>query len=162
MEFQIHSKTHGTFTVLVDDEDADLVRQHTWHVSKDRNGTFYVKTNIRRADGRYRRGYLSRMIMGEDGPIVDHADGNTLDNRRSNLRHATNQQNCANRGPQANNKSSFKGVSFFPNLGKWAAKIRVDQSLKHLGYFEQPQEAAKAYDAAAREYFGEFAFQNFA
>ena len=90
---------------------------------------------------------------------VDHINGNGLDNRRSNLRPASRSQNGANRGAPSNNTSGFKGVTRFRL--KWMAKIQVHGRTIHLGLFATPQEAARAYDTAALEHFGEYARPNF-
>ncbi len=92
---------------------------------------------------------------------VDHKDGNGLDCRRHNVRPATKQQNQANRGPRANNASGFKGVSWFPRQRRWYARIGVDGRNLYLGVYESAAAAARAYDAAARTHFGEFAKLNF-
>ena len=92
---------------------------------------------------------------------IDHIDGDGLNNRRANLRHCTNQENCRNQGLARNNRSGFKGVSWYPNSGKWVATIWDGKRKVFLGYYADPVEAARAYDAKARELFGEFARPNF-
>ncbi len=82
--------------------------------------------------------------------IIDHADGNKLNNRWENLRLATTAQNTANAKLNKNNKSGFKGVSFAN--GKWQARISVN-----LGAFDTPEEASAAYMRAAKMLWGEFA-----
>jgi hypothetical protein len=100
------------------------------------------------------------LIMGAKG--IDHVNGNGLDNRRENLRPATNSQNMANRRPNINSSSPYKGVTWAPNCGsgKWRANIKIDGASHTLGFFEDVREAAEAYDAAARVAFGEFARLN--
>jgi HNH endonuclease len=88
-------------------------------------------------------------------PSIDHRDGDPTNNRWGNLRRATPSQNCANRRRQQNNKSGFKGV--FPYRGRWRASISKNGRLTVLGTFAAPQAAHAAYEAAARELFGEFA-----
>jgi len=101
---------------------------------------------------------LHRMIMGEpDGMDVDHKNLNTLDNRRENLRIATNQQNMFNKNKQSNNTSGFKGVSFKKKAQKFVAQINIDGKRKYLGYFATAVGAHEAYKRAATQHYGEFA-----
>jgi hypothetical protein len=93
------------------------------------------------------------MPMGE----VDHINGDRSDNRMSNLRLATVQQNQANRKISKNNSAGFKGVWFCSEKGKFRAKIVVGGKRKLLGYFNTAEAAHKSYCEAAREHFGEFA-----
>ena len=94
------------------------------------------------------------------GSEVDHINRDKLDNRRSNLRLVTHTQNCVNASLRVTNTSGFKGVNFY--RGKyWRAYIRVNYRHISLGFFPTAEAAARAYDEAAREHFGEFAFLNF-
>lgn len=90
---------------------------------------------------------------------VDHRDNNGLNNQRRNLRPATKRTNGQNRGPNKNNTSGYKGVSRADS--KWVAEIKVGPKRLRLGRFATPQDAAIAYDKAARTHFGSFAFLNF-
>jgi hypothetical protein len=92
------------------------------------------------------------------GIEVDHRNHNGLDNRRSNLRLATGHQNQGNRRPQGGSPR-FKGV--YLSRSKWVAQIRFGGSKRYLGRFTVEEDAARAYDAAARLIFGEFACTNF-
>jgi 5-methylcytosine-specific restriction endonuclease McrA len=95
-----------------------------------------------------------------DDMEVDHWDGNGLNNRKRNLRIVTHQQNGCNRGPQANNTSGYKGVSWNKRDGKYEAWIRVNDRKIHLGYFDDILDAAKAYNEAAARLHQEFAKGN--
>jgi hypothetical protein len=149
---------------IVDDEDADLAA-FKWHAAHPKYNTSYAVRTVY-PDGFYGKHvsiFMHRVIadrMGLPG-IVDHVSRDGLDNRRANLRSSTQSQNTANRGPQKNNTSGYKGVSFEPRYRKWTANIKVKQKAKYLGSYRTAEEAARAYDRAARETFGEFAYFNF-
>jgi len=91
---------------------------------------------------------------------IDHEDRNNLNNQRLNLRYATQSQNGANRGPQRNNRSGYKGVHWDTERQKWSAHIKVDQKVIQLGRFIDISDVANAYDKASIKYFGPFAHQN--
>jgi HNH endonuclease len=101
--------------------------------------------------------------MGVTDPRVevDHKSGDGLDNRRENLRICTSSQNQANRRKWQGTSSQFKGVGWVRRVGKWQAQLSVNRKGVHLGYFTDEVEAGMAYDSAAREHFGAFAFTNF-
>lgn len=148
----LHGKYgEGKFAV-VDDEDFDEVNQHKWFLVASGNGKFYV---------RVRGTYLHRLVTkAKSGEYIDHIDGNTLDNKKYNLRSCTNQQNVrnckSNRG-----KSRYKGVCPVSKSKSWRATLSVNMKSVHIGSFATEIEAAKAYDEAARKHYGEFARTNF-
>lgn len=88
---------------------------------------------------------------------IDHIDRNPRNNQLSNLRKATQTQNNANTKIRADNVSGFKGVQLIPSSGKWRARVRDKDGQRHLGCFDTPLEASKAYEHEARKLFGEFA-----
>lgn len=139
---------------LVDAEDHDLVSQYRWSAWAI-GRTMYVA-----ADVEGKRTYMHRLLAGVDGREVDHRNGNGLDNRRSNLRATTHRLNLANQQPQLGRSSRFKGVSFDRERDRWAAYIKVDGRKRSLGRFLNEEAAARAYDAAASEAWGEFARLN--
>ena len=105
---------------------------------------------------------MHRQIMGApSGTDVDHVDGDGLNCSRANMRVCLPTENRRNCRQYKNNTSGFKGVSFHRMTGKWRADIGVDGKQIGLGTFSSPLDAALAYDAAAKEYFGEFARTNF-
>ena len=107
----------------------------------------------------YRAHQLAWLYMkGEWGrPIIDHRDGNPLNNRWRNLRISSYSDNAANRSRLRNNRSGFKGVAFVPQRRKWRARITKGGRRYSLGNYETAEEAHAAYIAKARELFGEFA-----
>lgn len=142
--------------VLIDDEDYGLVSQYSWRMLPDG----YVHTSPRvRGQNRKLEIRLHRLIMdASKGLEVDHINGNKLDNRRSNLRLCNRWQNKANTRIISTNTTGFKGVSWHKD--KWQASIRVMGRLIYLGRYHTKEEAARAYNHAASEHFGEFAWLN--
>jgi hypothetical protein len=99
-----------------------------------------------------------RMLMKPaEGLVVDHINGNSLDNRLSNLRLATPRQNAQNSKIRKHNKSGYKGVSFCKCTGKWVARIKVSGVYLNLGRFDTPELASAAYIKCADQFFGAFA-----
>src|SRR2546429_607790 len=97
----------------------------------------------------------------EDKRVIDHSDGNPLNNLRSNLRIATTSQNNANIGKLGKGKTSlYKGTHFNKATQLWRSSIVINNQWNHLGYFDIEIEAAIAYNHAAKKYFGEFAYLN--
>ena len=143
---------------LIDDCDVEQA-EYKWCALKNGH-TFYVVRCEWLIKNKQKTISLHREIL-KPGPglQVDHVDGNGLNNRRSNLRIATGGENSRNQRLAKNNISGYKGVRWEAN--KWRARIMLNDKLKHLGYFTDPIEAAKAYDKAAVELFGEFARLNF-
>jgi hypothetical protein len=105
---------------------------------------------------------LHRLIMdAPKGLLVDHRNGDSLDNRRANLRLATYSQNQYNKRKRKNTSSRFRGVYFNKEHRKWAAFISVAGKKTYLGYFDSEIEAARVYDEAAKKHHGEFVRLNF-
>jgi len=116
-----------------------------------------------RRDGYAMRNHilLHRYIIGAvDRQLVDHVNGDKLDNRKSNLRLCTHSENLSNRGIQSNNTSGYKGVTWHKSRNKWRAFIIKDRLNIHLGYYTNEREAAIAYNKAALHYHKEFALLN--
>jgi|TARA_R110000824_G_scaffold14877_1_gene63025 hypothetical protein len=167
----IESKTHGRHEVLVDDEDYDHLNEHKWHVHKTIEGTFYaVRKSPIDSNGKQSSIFIHRGITNAPkGMVVDHINGNPLDNRKENLRVCTTAENCRNRGKSKNNKSGYKGVSYHKKAkhmineykSPWQSMIVFNRKLMCLGMYKTKEEAARAYDQKAIELFGEFALLNF-
>ena len=148
------------YVAIVDDEDYERVAEFKWHAVVTETGLVRPRRNSTKE---CQQTELHRFILEpKDGEFVDHINGDTLDNRRANLRVCNKSQNAANT-PKTGKKthSKYKGVSYLNHAKKWLAYIRVNYKQKHLGYFTKQEEAAKAYDIAAEENFGEFARLNF-
>lgn len=139
---------------LVDDQDYEYLVQFKWHAGV---GGKYVT----REKSIHMHQVLAKLMDFPVGLFVDHINGNGLDNRRENLRPASHQNNLMNRGPQVNNTSGFKGVTFDRSRGKWKAQLKKDQKMIYQARFDDKVEAAKAYNAAVKKHFGdEFAWLN--
>jgi transcriptional regulator with XRE-family HTH domain len=159
------SRKHPGKVAVIDAEDAPLVAQYTWTVYKGRS-TFYAMSQVRRDPGghptRVTLLLMHRLILGVNGDAsVDHWDGDGLNNRRGNLRLASESQNQGNRRKTDGTTSRYKGVSLTKPGGPFQAAIYQDRRRFDLGRFHDEEEAARAYDAAARQRFGEFAAVNF-
>ncbi len=152
------------YVALIDDEDVDLVLGFNpkWHV-REGPRTQYANAY---AQGKRDEGHMlmHRLILNAPpGVPVDHIDRNGLNNTRKNLRLAygsINQINAVQR-----NRTGFRGVTLWNGGRQWAAQIRIPGSVgrkkTYLGAFRSPEEAAAAYDAAARIHHGEAAILNF-
>ena len=150
--------TQGSFA-LIDEQDFVLVTKHRWFVC-GQPSHLYAATNVPGNTTKQRKLYMHKLILGVDGKAThgDHVNGDTLDNRRTNLRVATPSQNQYNRGISRNNNSGFKGVCYAPRGGKpWRADIGFQGTRKFLGQFHTAEEAHAAYAKAAEALHGEFA-----
>lgn len=146
---------------LVDDDDFEVLNQVKWHVTYHVGYTAYAVHSMG-PRSRVKSVYMHRQIMNApDGVEVDHINGNGLDNRRENLRLATPAENCRNSPKQRRNTSGYKGVTWHKRARRWMAQIGIDGKTICVGYFKNPKDAAKAYDAHARELHGIFARTNF-
>lgn len=160
----IEHELKGGHVVFVDDEDAIwLTNGYPWRAMPV-NSQFYVTATFKKYPAPSRQNYtilLHRVLMDAPGGMdVDHVNRNPLDNRRANLRICTHQQNLANTGPGRNNTSGYKGVSWDKQHRKWTATITVDYRQRHLGLFMEKRDAATAYNSAAFDAWGEFAYLN--
>ena len=160
-EIIINSKKHGTHVVLVDDEDFAELNKFKWHVAK-RSNIFYAKRNVNN-NGERKTIFLHREIMSKylkKGLLIDHINHNGLDNRKSNLRTATHAQNNQNRTSNLNSTSKYLGVYFYKRSLKWMARISIKNKAIYIGIYANEEDAAKAYNKAALEQYGEYANLN--
>lgn len=143
--------TQGRYATVDDDLYDQIVAMGPWHFSY---GYAVNRDKVR----------MHRLVLEMASVTVprqvDHKNQRKCDNRRHNLRPATRTQNNANRGPQANNTSGYKGVFWSKDKKLWAARIGINGKPNHLGYFDTAKKAAIVYDAAALEAWGEYAWLN--
>lgn len=159
---------------LVDDEDYDMLSKYSWQASQA--GKYYYakrSTTINKKTVGFK---MHRVLMGNPkGMCVDHIDGNTLNNQKSNLRICTTTENKKNRRAKIQNTSKYLGVCLSVQkikhitkdgmirnyiYKKWMATIGINRKIKNLGYFNTEEDAARAYNEAAKKYHGEFANLN--
>lgn len=158
------SLTQGQ-TATVCDCHAYLVTGSNWCAMRRKDGTFYASRGA--SVGEKRMGMPSTIFMHSvinrtpKGFQTDHKDLDTLNNQCENLRTTTPTQNTMNQRVYANNKSGLKGVSWGKHERGWKAQIKSAKGVEVIGTYATPEDAARAYDAKAREIFGEFARTNF-
>jgi hypothetical protein len=157
------------YVTIVDNDDYDrLMKMGAWCVNVEGKGSrFYAVRDIviqkktQKTTYKRKRVRMHRIIMNApDGVLIDHVDGDGLNNRKKNLRFATHQENMKNRKLSLNSTCGYKGVCFEKYNCKWRARIGINGKQKHLGYYETKEDAAKAYNDSAIENFGEFARLN--
>lgn len=150
----INSKKYGSKEILIDKEDFFILSEYKLRLKYDK-GKFYV---FCRHKGKEPSVPITNIILKDT--FIDHINGNTLDNRKSNLRKSnynTNNRNAKKRKDYKDSK--FKGVK---KCGKrWTCRIQFNKNRIIIGYFDTEIEAAKAYDKKAKELHGEFAWLNF-
>lgn len=136
----------------VDDDDFEALSVNKWTCSHGYAVRKPKNKNI----------YMHRVVMNvPDDMQIDHINRDPLDNRKSNLRICTGHENRCNIGPRKDNTSGFRGVSSHRSSGKFQSKITVNGEQIYIGTFDNPEDAARAYDVAATKYHGEFAYLNF-
>lgn len=155
--------TKGKYA-LVDEEDFARVSQYAWY-TQGIAGRQYAACDLGSTANRTRL-YMHRVISNAPkGVQIDHVNGNSLDNRKANLRYASKATNMRNRGKlnrKGGSSSQYKGVYHDRRYANsWNAYITVDGKRINLGTFSTEDQAARVYDEAAKKYHGEFAFLNF-
>jgi hypothetical protein len=151
----------------VDEQDYEELCKHKWHAQRGGKlrEIWYAERKSEGSHSSRTKIMMHRQILGlvkGDGKIVDHKDGNGLNNTRANLRIATAAQNTQNSHKSSSTGTIFKGVEFEPKGARqWRARIGINGTNLHLGVFHAAWEAALAYDVAAEFYFAEFAHLNF-
>jgi len=148
-------------------QDAELILQYSWGTTTGKrgrsSGPIVYAASRQMLAGEVKRIRMHRLIMNApEGMHVDHINGDGLDNRRENLRVVTAQENQFNSRKRVAGYSLFKGVSWSAAAKKWKAYICPNKKQIHIGLFDSEIAAAQAYDAKAKELFGEYAKLNLA
>ncbi len=158
---KIINLTNSDELILVDDEDYEYLMQWNWQLSGNCGGVYRCE-NI---DGIKYTIIMSRIIAKRMGlnlsNEIDHIDRDIFNNKRNNLRAATNSQQNMNKGLQKNNTSNYRGVNWHNASQKYRVRISLNGKQINLGLFDCPIEAANMYDYYAKQLFGEFAYLNF-
>ncbi len=154
------SLTQG-HSAIVDAADVDRLCAFRWCATVTKSGHVYAMRRAKGADGKRHAIMMHRAVLdATPGLDVDHINGDTLDNRRSNLRLASRSQNAANRHREIASSSTYRGVHPNHRGGRWRASITHQGQRLLLGSFDTREQAAAAYNAAALRLFGEFASPN--
>lgn len=145
---------------IVSDEDYEVLSRLKWKARWHGN-SWYAYRKERRNGHKHDISMHRKILNAPPGVLVDHKDGDGLNNQRDNLRICNSLQNAWNSCKRCTNKSGYKGVTWHTQRQKWQARIRANGPQMHLGLFESALAAARAYDVAALKYHGEFARLNF-
>lgn len=143
--------SQGLFA-LVDDADFALVSEHSWRAVRG-GRTYYARSPEMKMQ-------MHRLLLGACDKVVDHINGDGLDNRRENLRFCAVKENIRNQRKRIGTTSVFKGVSWKRATAKWSVCIEQNSERLWLGTFDSEIRAAKQYDRAARIFHGQFAKTN--
>lgn len=143
------------YTIL-DDDDYEEFKEYPWRESQ------YGYAIVCKAFNKRSHTFMLHREIAKPPKTmsVDHINGDTLDNRKSNLRVVTHGENMRNQKMRINNSSGYKGVSWHTVRDKWRARVHFEGKEYHVGLFEDKHEAARAYNKKARELFGEYARLN--
>lgn len=153
--------TQGKIAV-VDAADFEALSHWNWFAMRSHPRRANCKWYAARRDEQKHWVTMHRMIIGAlPGVLIDHRDGDGLNNRRTNIRIASPTGNAQNRRPRVGNTSGFKGVSWDSRAERWHVQIAINGKNTHVGHFDLKEDAARAYDVAALRHFGEFAYLNF-
>lgn len=142
---------------LVDQADYDFIKDYLWYCSANKWGAYVQGFPKGQAGNNRKRVSMHRVILNAPkGMCVDHINGNGLDNRRGNIRLCTPAENSYNRKLQHNSTSGHRGVYWHKASRRWRARISYARENISLGYYNNLEDAAKAYKEAAKKYYGEF------
>lgn len=162
---ELHRRNEESLWTIIDLEDLDRVINfpYTWFAKLNKSiGEYYVYASEYRPETkRCKPIFLHQFIMNANGKIVDHKNNDGLDNRKSNLRMATDKNNSTNRRSRnKNNSSGYRNVSWSERYGKWIVQMQVNKKNTILGKFDNVHEAGKFAEEMRQKYYGEYAGKN--
>jgi hypothetical protein len=166
IDLSANGKNAGKYQAIVDPEYFDLINSVKWQVEFKGGGKVYAMRKVM-INGKSHNVYMHRLVASlsnvgvPETCLVDHINGEGLYNVKSNLRICDHKQNIYNQKKQDGRSSKFKGVCWDKQTSKWRCLIKINGRMKSLGRFVNEEDAAKAYDAKAKELFGEFAKLNY-
>jgi hypothetical protein len=153
-ELHIDGSIHGNKIIKIDNDDVEKIKKHHWCIIKccRCNKVYYYIIS----DGLLIQRFIMNIINKDRNIVVDHKNGDTLDNRKNNLKVCSQKENVRKSELSLNNTSGHVGVCWYKNTGQWMAKIQVDYKQITLGYFDNIEDAVKAREKAEITYFGEY------
>lgn len=164
-KIELHRKKGDSFWAIIDLEDLERVQSYpyAWYAKYQYlNKGFYVNASEYNPETKQSRTvFLHQFIMDAKGRTVDHINGDTFDNRKSNLRIVEDSDNSKNRkSKNSNNTSGYRNVSWNKKDRKWVVQMQIDKRHKTLGAFDDVHEAGKFAEEMRQKYYGEFAGKN--
>ncbi|MGL4571722.1 MAG: HNH endonuclease [Clostridium sp.] len=144
--------------ILIDEESIDKIKGYFWNIHFDTNNGYARAYHCTSSDNKKKFIFMHNLLLNNFNKelVVDHKDGNTLNNKLSNLRLCKQHDNMKNLKIYSSNKSGYKGVYYSKQSGKWKACINFNKQKIHLGTFIDKQDAIKSRKEAERKYFGEY------
>lgn len=140
----IRSRKHGTFNIIIDTDDIEIVDYYKWVVSEHKGGTYYI---VARDKGCCRNIQLHRLITDcPKGLTVDHINRNPLDNRKCNLKVCTQAENNLNKPLSSKNKTGYKNISVCKRTEKYRVTFSRNKKWKQIGTYKNIEDAIEARD----------------
>jgi hypothetical protein len=140
---------------LVDAEDFERINSYSWFFERG-----YARRRFQRSGVQHCMHMHREIVKAPEGFEVDHINGDTLDNRKANLRIVTHRRNMHNMAAHSDSSSKYRGVYWNKQKGKWTVQICLDGKRQHIGHFVIEADAARAYNSEAIRLFGQYARLN--
>ena len=155
--FLYNRKREKIYEAIIDINQKEKIKQYIWthHQYSNKEYIYAYNRNV---------GCMHRFLLNVDKKnlksIIDHKNGNTLDNRLENLRLCSRQENSQNSKMRKNNKSGYKGIWFRKDTKKWGSSIKINEKTYYIGQFDTKEEAIEKYKNKVNELHGEFSYFN--